>query len=165
MKWYYNRAYVGGTFDIFHPGHVALLRKTAARASYVTASLNTDEFVKEYKGAPPVMTLQERLEVVGSCRYVDNVVVNTGGADSKPAILRARPDVIVHGTDWVGDSLMKQMGLTQEFMDEHGISFLYIPVLLDGEEKVSASEIKERIYKRAEQTILGIAESLELETC
>lgn len=148
---------MGGTFDILHPGHVALFRKTAEIAHYVTVSLNTDEFVREYKGAPPVMSLDERAAVIEACRYVDDVIVNIGGADSKPAIVKAQPDVIIHGSDWTGTSLMQQMGLTEEFMERHGISFYYIPVLPGpGSQKISSGDIKERIYQRAEAEILAI---------
>lgn len=157
----YNHAYIGGTFDILHPGHVALFRKTADVAHYVTVSLNTDEFVKQYKGRPPVMTLDERIAVIEACRYIDDVIVNTGGADSKPAIINARPDVIIHGTDWTGESLMQQMGLSAEFMQKHGIDFHYIPVLKKEGQKVSSMEIKDRIYERAEKEIRDIESEFE----
>ncbi|HEX9266475.1 MAG TPA: adenylyltransferase/cytidyltransferase family protein, partial [Candidatus Limnocylindria bacterium] len=73
---------MGGTFDLFHLGHVNLLRNAKKHADIVVVALNTDEFNEQYKGKRPVMTLAERRAVLEACRYVDVVDVNTGGADS-----------------------------------------------------------------------------------
>lgn len=145
-------AYVGGTFDLFHPGHVHLLEAVKYQGYYVVVALNTDEFNEEYKGFRPIMTLEERIEVVRACQYVDAVVVNTGGADSKPSILAVRPSVIAHGKDWTGDSLARQMGLSDEFMREHGIDFLYVELArYDDGSKISTSEIKRRVIEQHEE--------------
>lgn len=131
--------YVGGTFDLFHAGHVSFLRRCSAHGR-VHVALNTDEFAARYK-RKPIYPLAERLELVGSCRYVSGVTVNTGGEDSKPSILVVRPRFIAHGDDWTGDSLLGQMGLTPKFLDEHGIRMLYVPYASG----VSSSEIIRRI--------------------
>ena len=95
--------YTGGTFDLFHSGHVNFLgecRKIAGEGGKVVVSLNTDEFIAEYKGKPPVMSYKERRAVLYGCRFVDHVVPNVGGADSKPAILEVNPDFVVIGSEW-----------------------------------------------------------------
>ena len=51
--------YTGGTFDIFHYGHINFLRQCSKLADSVIVSLNTDEFIKEYKGRPPVFGITE----------------------------------------------------------------------------------------------------------
>lgn len=132
------RCYIGGTFDLFHHGHVELL-KAASEYGDVWVSLNTDEFAGRYK-RPPVMSLKERSAVVSACRYVAGVVVNAGDEDSKPAILTVKPQFIVHGDDWTGEGLMKQMGLTDDFMLRHGIKFLYLPYTAG----VSSSDVIKR---------------------
>lgn len=131
-------AYVGGTFDLFHPGHVNLLRE-ASRFGQVTVGLNTDEFAARYK-RKPIMTLGERMVVVSACRWVSHVIVNEGDEDSKPAILRARARYVVHGSDWQGNSLMDQMGLTKEFLDENNIMLVYVPYTVG----VNSSDLIER---------------------
>lgn len=141
----YRKAYIGGTFDLFHRGHVNLLRGAKEMADEVVVSLNTDEFAARYKRLP-VMNLEDRIAVVASCRYVDEVVINTGGEDSKPAILEAKPDVILHGDDWTGESLMKQMCLTQEFLAENGICMDYLPYT----KGISTSELKTRSAAKGE---------------
>jgi glycerol-3-phosphate cytidylyltransferase-like family protein len=104
-------------------------------------SLNTDEFIAEYKGKPPVMTYEEREAVLLEFRSVYEVVANVGGADSKQAIILANPDIIAIGSDWARKDYYKQMGFTQDWLDEHGISLIYIPYT----EGISSTEIKRRL--------------------
>lgn len=118
--------YTGGTFDLFHRGHVNFLRQ-CAKLGRVVVALNTDEFILEYKGRPPVMTYKERETVLLACKYVFAVVPNTGGADSKPAIESIQPDIIAIGTDWAIKDYYKQMQFTQEWLDERDILLVYIP--------------------------------------
>lgn len=141
-----TKIYIGGTFDLFHKGHIELLKKAKKKADIVIVSLNTDEFNERYKGKKPIMTLDERIAVVSACKYVDIVDVNDGGEDSTPAILRHKPDYILHGDDWKGEALMKQMGLTRKFMKKHKIKFMYVPYT----KGISTTELKKRIdlYKK-----------------
>lgn len=122
------RVYNGGTFDLFHWGHVEMLRrcKELAGDGELIVAVNTDEFVERYKGKRPVMDLGERIAVVESCRWVDEVVVNYGDEDSRPVILDARADLVVTGSDWIGRDYMKQMSFTQEWLEKNnvGVAFL-----------------------------------------
>jgi cytidyltransferase-like protein len=88
--------YTGGTFDLIHSGHVNFLRQ-CAEIGEVTIALNTDEFIKEYKGKPPIMSYNERKAVLWELRCVSRVIPNYGGADSKEAIEEVDPDVIAIG--------------------------------------------------------------------
>lgn len=138
------RVYTGGTFDLFHAGHVNFLRqckKLAGKDGKVLVSLNTDEFIEEYKGKPPVISYKQRKEVLKSCKYVDGVHTNIGGADSKPAILQAQPDLIVIGDDWAKKDYYAQMQFTQNWLDEHEITLVYIPYT----QGISTTEIKKRL--------------------
>lgn len=133
--------YCGGTFDVPHFGHVNFLRQCKAIADWVVVSLNTDEFIKEYKGNPPVCTYEERKKVLEGYKYVDEVVPNVGGADSKPAILKVKPNFVIIGSDWAGKDYYKQMQFTQEWLDKHGIVLIYIPYT----QGISSTEMKRRL--------------------
>lgn len=133
------RIYTGGTFDVFHAGHVNFLRQ-CFNLGEVIVSLNTDEFIEEYKGSPPVMSYKDRETILQSCVYVKGVVPNIGGADSKPTIELVDPDYIVIGTDWVSKDYHKQMGFTQEWLDEKGIQLIYLPYT----QGISSTEIKKK---------------------
>ncbi len=136
--------YTGGTFDLFHAGHVRLLKRCkeiAGTTGEVVVSLNTDEFILEYKGKAPICSFEERREALEACRYVDRVIPNLGGKDSTQAIALVAPDLIVIGSDWARKDYYSQMGFTQDWLDELGIGLAYIPYT----QGVSSTDIKARI--------------------
>lgn len=137
------KVYTGGTFDLFHAGHVNFLRG-CSRLGKVTVALNTDEFIEAYKGKAPVLSYQDRAEVLLACRYVHDVIPNFDGADSTTAIEWVNPDLIVIGSDWAVRDYYKQMGFTQTWLDERSIGLLYLPYT----QGISSTDIKARISKR-----------------
>ena len=106
--------YTGGTFDLLHFGHFSFLRQCRTLAERVIVSLNTDEFIEEFKGAAPILSYDERREGLLRCQYVDGVVANVGGADSKPAIEEVKPDIIAVGDDWVRKDYYAKWGNVAE---------------------------------------------------
>lgn len=142
--------YTGGTFDLLHAGHVEFLRRCwqiAGGAQFqgqLVVGLNTDEFIAEYKGRPPTNTYAERLAVLEACRYVYQVVENTGGADSRPAIESAHPDVVAIGSDWHGRDYLAQMGFDWAWLHERNIALTYIPRVTP----VSSTQIRQRLAAR-----------------
>lgn len=135
--------YTGGTFDLFHAGHVHFLQRCAEFGSVVVA-LNTDEFIEEYKGKPPVIGFNDRRQVLLACRFVDRVIPNVGGADSKPAIEMVNPDMIIIGSDWARRDYYAQMQFTQDWLDEREIGLAYLPYT----QGISSTAIKERMMFR-----------------
>ena len=138
------RLYTGGTFDLFHAGHVEFLKRCKEIADTVTVSLNSDQFIEKYKGKPPVMRYSERREGLNACKYVDAVMLNIGGADSKPAIESVKPDIIAIGSDWARKDYHAQMQFDQDWLDERNISLIYIPYT----QGISSTDIKARLKKR-----------------
>ena len=136
--------YTGGTFDLFHAGHVKFLRRCkeiSGIAGKVTVALNTDEFIYNYKKVQPILSYEERFEVLSACKLVDVVIANIGDADSKPAIEQCQPDVIAIGSDWARKDYYKQMQFDQDWLDERNISLIYIPYT----KGISSSLIKQKI--------------------
>jgi glycerol-3-phosphate cytidylyltransferase len=139
-----NIIYTGGTFDLFHSGHVKLLKRCkelAGESGIVVVSLNTDEFIKEYKERLPVCNTEERTAVLKACRYVDEVILNIGGPNSKIAIEIVNPDYIVIGSDWTKKDYYSQMGFTQDWLDERGIGLVYVPYT----KTISTTKLKKKI--------------------
>ena len=149
-----TRVYIGGTFDLFHHGHIALMKYAKSIADEVVVSLNTDEFNLQYKGRRPVMTLEERITVVSACQYVDKVDINDGGYDSKPAILRNKPDFILHGSDSVGDGELKRLGIDEEFLKMHKISMVYFPLV----KGISTTELRRRTRSKSRKQNKSVKE-------
>jgi glycerol-3-phosphate cytidylyltransferase len=136
--------YTGGTFDLFHSGHVNLLKRCkdiAGPEGTVVVSLNTDEFILNYKKKAPVCDYFERESVLLACRYVDQVISNYKGEDSTAAINEVKPDYIVIGSDWAKRDYYAQMGFTQEWLDERGIGLVYVPYT----KTISSTDIKRRM--------------------
>lgn len=136
--------YTGGTFDLFHSGHIRFLlacRRLAGEGGQVVVALNTDAFIQAYKGKAPIMSFDERKEVLLGCKYVDEVIANFGGADSKPAICSVEPDFVVIGDDWARRDYYAQMQFTQVWLDENEITLVYVPYT----KGISTTDLKARI--------------------
>jgi glycerol-3-phosphate cytidylyltransferase len=118
--------YTGGTFDLFHYGHVNFLKRCAEYGEVVVA-LNTDAFIQEFKKITPSDKYSKRLFNLQNCRYVTKVVQNFGGQDSKPAIELVSPNLIAIGSDWLKKDYLSQMSLTEEWLNEREIALLYLP--------------------------------------
>jgi glycerol-3-phosphate cytidylyltransferase len=125
------KVYTGGTFDLFHSGHVNFLKRCQQISGVdgqVVVALNTDEFIYDYKKKKPVLTFDQRKDVLESCRYVNQVVSNVGGSDSKKTIeMVDSVDVIAIGSDWARKDYYAQMQFDQNWLDEKNISLIYIP--------------------------------------
>lgn len=130
-----------GTFDLFHVGHVNLLRqcRDIAGSGTVGVALNTDAFVESFKHHAPVVPLEQRRAVVDACRYVDSTYVNDQTVAGSPAriVLDMKPEIIVVGSDWQGRDYLGQLGLTPEQVAN--IDIRYVPYTAG----ISSSMIRE----------------------
>ena len=118
--------YTGGTFDLFHYGHVNFLKRCAEYGD-VYVSVNTDKFVQDFKGITPTDNTWKRIANLARCRYVKDVVINEKGKDSKPAIESVSPNLIAIGSDWLTKDYLSQMSLTEEWLNQREIGLLYLP--------------------------------------
>ncbi|HSY15364.1 MAG TPA: adenylyltransferase/cytidyltransferase family protein [Jatrophihabitantaceae bacterium] len=92
--------YVPGVFDMFHIGHLNLLRNARSSCDYLVAGIVSDELTRLTKQKLPVIPLAERLQVVRAIRYVDEAIV-----EDVPKLemwQRLNFDVIIKGDDWRG---------------------------------------------------------------
>lgn len=134
--------YVGGTFDMFHYGHMSFLRE-CQKYGPVLVALNTDEFAERYK-RKPIMTIGERMEALSGCRYVDDVCINVGDENSGKTIdLISDRQIayIAHGDDWFGPDLLNQLGIDDQWLSNRAIKMLYVPYT----KGISTSDIIGRI--------------------
>lgn len=133
-----------GTFDLLHPGHISLFERMVELGgwdAHVSVGVNTDDFVRAYKGKYPVMSLVERLEMLRAVRWVDDVLINKGNEDCRPIVDEVRPDLLVVGSDWAGKDYFGQTKLSQAFLDERGVGLLFLPYTAG----VSTTAIKARL--------------------
>ena len=139
-----KKIYIGGTFDLFHYGHVNLFKNLKyylkGKISQVIVAVNSDDFAKSYK-RKPVMNQYERLAVVNSCKYVDYGFI-MDSYDNQPFFIEENnPDYIVMGTDWQQKDYFKQLAVSQEFLDRIGAKIIFMPYT----SSISTSKIIDRI--------------------
>lgn len=119
----YRIGYAPGAYDLFHIGHLNILRHARSRCDYLVAGVVSDEMVEIAKGRRPVIPLVERLEIVRSVQYVDAAFVETV-PDKVETWKQVRFDVIFKGDDWRGTAKGEQ--LEKDFA-VHGVDVVYFP--------------------------------------
>lgn len=97
----YSRIYTSGCFDIFHYGHLNILRETKKICDYLIVGVSTDELILKEKGKVPVIPFEERIKVVSAIKYVDEVIPQTDKNKQRIVDLY-NIDAISVGDDWRG---------------------------------------------------------------
>ncbi len=115
--------YAPGAYDLFHVGHLNVLRHAAAHCDVLVAGVVADEVLLQTKGRLPVIPLAERMEIVGSLRFVDRVHAEVV-PDKLETWREVRFDVIFKGDDWRGTA--KGDRLERDFASV-GVEVCYFP--------------------------------------
>ncbi|NDB66778.1 MAG: glycerol-3-phosphate cytidylyltransferase [Methylocystaceae bacterium] len=90
-----------GTFDLFHVGHVRLLKRLKALGDHLIVGVSTDEF-NALKGKKSVMSFEDRVEVLSSIHYVDLVIAEHNWAQKAQDIISYQVNIFGMGDDWTG---------------------------------------------------------------
>jgi glycerol-3-phosphate cytidylyltransferase len=115
--------YAPGAFDLFHIGHLNLLRRAKERCDFLIAGVVADEVLIEHKKVTPVIPLAERLEIVRNIRFVD--MAHAAMTNDKTEIWRElRFNVLFKGNDWQGTE--KGIRLERDFA-ALGVEVVYFP--------------------------------------
>ena len=115
--------FTAGTFDMFHIGHLNVLRNAKSRCDYLIVGVNSDQLVEEYKHKKAVVPLEERMEIVRALRCVDEVMrIDT--LDKVVSWKKKHYDLLFIGDDWKGDERWKR---TEEEMLQYGVKVVYLP--------------------------------------
>lgn len=115
--------YAAGAYDLFHIGHLNILKHARNACDHLIAGVVSDEMLVAAKGRAPVIPLAERLEIVRSVRYVDEAVAEVL-PDKLDTWRELRFDVFFKGDDWRGTE--KGLRLEREFA-EVGVEVVYFP--------------------------------------
>lgn len=115
--------YTTGVFDLFHIGHLNILRKAKEYCDYLIVGVSTDELVQNYKNKTPVIPFEERKSIVEAIKYVDEVVPQVN-RDKFSAWEQINFNVMFVGDDWKGNILFNE--LEKKFNDV-GVKIVYFP--------------------------------------
>lgn len=114
--------YTTGVYDLFHIGHLNLLKNAKANCDYLIVGISTDELV-QYKGKSPVIPLEERMAIVEAIKYVDKVVIQDD-LDKVKAWDKYHFDVLFVGDDWKGTDKWNEY---ERRLNEKGAKVCYLP--------------------------------------
>lgn len=132
--------YTTGVFDMFHVGHLNLLRRAKSKCDYLIVGVSTDECVETYKHKTPVIPFKDRKAIVQSIKYVDEVIPQKT-MDKYAAWKKTHFDVLFHGDDWKGSSMYNEI---EEKLKAHGVKFVYFPYT----KGVSTTKLREILSKK-----------------
>ncbi len=135
----YRTGYTTGVYDMFHVGHLNILRRAKEQCDYLIVGVSTDENVQTYKHKKPVICYEQRKAIVEAIKYVDEVVPQEN-MDKFAAWEKYHFDVIFHGDDWKGSSMYDEI---ESKLASVGCDLVFLPHT-DG---VSTSEIYEKIHE------------------
>ncbi len=118
----YKVGYTTGVYDLFHIGHLNLLRRAREQCEHLIVGVTVDELVS-YKHKQAVIPFKERLAIVSAIRYVDEAIPQT--SMDKMAAWREHPfDVMFVGDDWKGTEKWKRY---EEEFRKIGVDIVYFP--------------------------------------
>ena len=123
----YRVGYTTGVFDMFHIGHLNILRRAKEKCDYLIVGVSTDELVMEYKNKTPIIPFEERAEIVRSIDCVGRVIAQEN-RDKYAAWRELKFDVMFVGDDWKGKPLF--MKVEEEFK-KVGVDVVYFPYTKD----------------------------------
>lgn len=133
----YKIGYTTGVFDMFHIGHLNILRRAKEQCDYLIVGVSTDETVESYKHKTPIIKFEERFAIVEAIKYVDKVVPQTS-MNKMDAYKELKFDALFHGSDWKGSEMYNR--LSEEF-SKVGVDVVFLPHT-DG---VSSTMIREKM--------------------
>lgn len=129
MEKKYKIGYTTGVYDMFHIGHLNILRRAKEMCDYLIVGVTTDDLCYKRKHKYPIICESERMEIVSAIRYVDRVIAQTDMDKIKP-VKELGADVVFVGSDWKGtdawnayEKQFLEVGCAVEYLDHtDGIS-------------------------------------------
>jgi len=134
--------YTAGVYDMFHIGHLNVIKNAKSKCDFLIVGVSTDEVIKENKNKTPIIPFNERIAIVESIRYVDKAIPQER-YDIEGKIQTVKDnhvDIMFVGSDWQGTEKWNKI---EEELAKIGCKVIYLPHT-DG---ISSTELRERIKK------------------
>lgn len=135
----YKKGYTSGVYDMFHIGHLNILKNAKEYCDYLVVGITTDELCYKRKKKFPMINFNDRIEIVRSIRYVDQVVPQED-MDKLSMVKKLQCDVVFVGSDWKGTPSWDEY---EKQFKEIGVDVIYLPHT-DG---ISSTILREKISR------------------
>ena len=115
--------YTSGVYDLFHIGHLNILKNAKSVCDKLVVGVSTDELVYEYKNKKPIINHSERMQIVSSIKYVDSVVAQES-MNKLEMWDKLKFDVVIVGDDW---HRTKKWDEIEKGFKKKGVRVVYFP--------------------------------------
>lgn len=139
----YKTGYTTGVFDLFHIGHLNILKKSKEHCEQLIVGVSTDELVN-YKNKQPVIPFDERFKIVESIKFVDKVVPQNN-MDKSEALEKYKFDVVFVGDDWKGTEKWNRI---EEDFNKKGVDVFYFPYTKSTSSTLLTSVLKDMVKEK-----------------
>lgn len=129
--------YTAGVFDMFHIGHLNLLRRAKGLGDRLVVAVSTDDLVAQYKSARPMMSHEDRIQIVAAIRYVD-ICIPQHDRDKFRAWERIGFNVLAVGDDWRNDPSFRGY---ETRLKQVGVRTVYLPYT----QSISSSRLRQQL--------------------
>lgn len=135
----YKIGFTDGVYDMFHVGHLNMIKEAKKRCDYLIVGVHSDEIVEGYKNRKTVINENDRREIIEAIRYVDKAVINKT-RDKLELFKEHHFDVVFIGDDWKGTERWNNF---EKILAEIGVTVEYIPYT----KGISTTQIREKLAK------------------
>lgn len=123
MEKKYKVGYTTGVYDMFHIGHLNILKRAKEQCEFLIVGVSTDELVEKYKHKTPIIPFEERMAIVAAIKYVDQVVPQFN-MDKFEAWEQIHFNALFHGDDWKGSSMYNEI---ENKFKRIGVDMVFLP--------------------------------------
>ncbi|MBQ9280418.1 MAG: adenylyltransferase/cytidyltransferase family protein [Clostridia bacterium] len=135
--------YTDGVYDMFHVGHLNMIRNAKNMCDYLIVGVHADDVVEEYKHRRPIINEEDRREIVSAIKEVDEAVINYT-RDKMELWKKYHFNVIFIGDDWKGTERWNNF---EKILGEIGVKVEYIPYT----KRISTTKIREMVTDKQEK--------------
>lgn len=119
----YKIGYVQGSFDMFHIGHLNIIKNAKSICDYLIVGVNSDEFMYSYKHKHPIIPAKERIEIIKALKYVDEAhIVNN--RNKLEALEKFHYNALIMGDDYKGTQFYNEV---EKELKEKKVDIIYFP--------------------------------------
>ncbi len=133
----YKIGYTTGVYDLFHIGHLNIIKRAKEQCDYLIVGVSTDELVESYKHKTPTIPFEERIAIVEALKYVDMAVPQTS-MNKMEAWEKYHFDAVFHGDDWKGSDMYNEM---EKRFATVGVDMVFLPHTAG----ISSTEISKKL--------------------